>query len=850
MNLELLTSSAQEVVQKAANFAQTNASAQVELVHIYKYLIHEETLDTLIQQANINVSAIDKIIDETIQSMAKTSNNQLQFSYKAIQVFDNAEKMMKSFNDSYVGCALILIASLDSDDSFIQKVKSFFPSVEQLKQLEKSRRNGVNINDESSDQQVDALGKYGRNLVDDVKKGRIDPVIGRDDEIRRVIEILSRKTKNNPCLIGEPGVGKTAIVEGLAWRIMKGDVPFNLKNKQLIELDLGSLIAGAKYRGEFEERLKGVLKQVEKSNGNIILFIDEIHNLIGAGKTDGAMDAANLLKPMLARGQLHCIGATTFNEYMQYIEKDAALERRFQKINVEQPSVEDTISILRGLKDRFESFHGVHIKDEALVAAATLSDRYITERFLPDKAIDCIDEACASIRVQLDSLPTSLDELNREIMQLQIEETALKKEEDAKSKERANEISQRLASLKEEQTNQMAQWQKEKAHVDHVKQLKNELEQAQLEFTNATNRNDYEAAAKIQYGTIPNIKAQIEAESSIGNTSKLLSEDVDFDLIAKVISSWTGIEVSKLVESEREKLLQLDKAIEQNVKGQESAVRRICDVILRSKAGIQDGNRPLGSFLFLGPTGVGKTEVAKSLAKQLFDDEDYMVRIDMSEYMEKHSVSRLIGAPPGYVGYEQGGQLTEAVRRHPYSIVLFDEVEKAHPDVFNTLLQVLDDGRITDGKGKTVSFTNTIIIMTSNLGAQYAFETDLKERENHYKEEVSHFFRPEFINRIDEIVVFNALTNDVCEQIATKFLMQLAYRLKTKDITLDWDKAVAQRVGALGQDANFGARPMKRYIQDWIETPIAKLIIGQDLTNKTIHIETSGESEYHFTITD
>ena len=681
------------------------------------------------------------------------------------------------------------------------------------------------MNEQNAENQLDALQKYGHDLVEDVKSGKIDPVIGRDEEIRRVIQILSRKTKNNPVLIGEPGVGKTAIVEGIAWRIMNGDVPFGLKEKKLIELDMGALIAGAKYRGEFEERLKAVLNEVKQADGNIILFIDEIHNLVGAGKTEGSMDAANLLKPMLARGELKCIGATTFDEYRKYIEKDAALERRFQKVQVDEPSVEDTISILRGLKDRFESYHGVQILDEAIIAAATLSNRYITDRFLPDKAIDLVDEACASLRVEMDSMPTELDELMRRIMQLEIEETALKKETDAKTLQRLEELRRELADLKEEKEIKYNQWQQEKHKLDEAKVYKEQLEKARLDFTQAQNEARYEEAAKLQYDTIPTLERKIRESAQNKKEEHMIQEIVDEEQIAKVVSRWTHIEVSKLIETERQKLLHLQDALAQRVIGQDGALELVTEAILRSKAQIQDENRPIGSFLFLGPTGVGKTEVAKALAEQLFDDESKIIRIDMSEYMEKHSVSRLIGAPPGYVGYDEGGQLTEAVRRKPYSIVLLDEVEKAHPDVFNILLQILDDGRITDNKGVTVDFKNTLIIMTSNLGSQYAFDSDKEERNRRYMGEVHKYFKPEFVNRIDEIIVFNALNNEVLIKIADKFLHELAVRLAKKDIALEVTEAAKAKIVELGVDPVFGARPMKRHIQRTIETLIARKMI-------------------------
>ena len=693
-------------------------------------------------------------------------------------------------------------------------------------EAELDRRGNIKMTDQTQENQLDALEKYGRDLVKDVKDGKIDPVIGRDEEIRRVIEILSRKTKNNPVLIGEPGVGKTAIVEGLAWRIMRNDVPLNLKDKRLIELDMGSLIAGAKYRGEFEERLKAVLREVKEADGEIILFIDELHNLVGAGKTEGSMDAANLLKPMLARGELKTIGATTFKEYRNHIEKDAALERRFQRVLVDEPTVEDTISILRGLKDRFESHHGVLILDEAIIAAATLSNRYITDRFLPDKAIDLIDEACASIRVEMNSMPAELDELSRKIMQLEIEEVSLKNETDSKTLERLDNLRKELAELKEEKEIKFSKWEKEKKILDDSKMYREQLEKAKLDFEQAQNEARYEDAAKLQYDTIPNLEKKInEAKNLEGE--RMIQEIVNEELIANIVSRWTHIDVNKLVESERVKLLNLEKILSTRVMGQEKALKLVTESIIRSKAQIKDENRPVGSFLFLGPTGVGKTEVAKSLAEQLFGDETKIVRIDMSEYMEKFSVSRLIGAPPGYVGYEEGGQLTEAIRRKPYSIVLLDEIEKAHPDVFNVLLQIMDDGRITDSKGVTVDFKNTIIIMTSNLGSQYAFEVDETARENHYIDEIEKFFRPEFVNRIDEIIIFNTLTKDVLVKIADKFLNQLKDRLSERDINIEFTKECKNHVVEAGFDPVFGARPMKRHIQRTIETKVAKKIIEE-----------------------
>ena len=735
----------------------------------------------------------------------------------------NAKKWSDEHDESYISVFSVLLALLKNKSSISQRVVSeCHIDLKKLENEEMIRRGGMKMNTQTSENNIEALSKYGRDLVEDVKDGKIDPVIGRDEEIRRVIEILSRKTKNNPVLIGEPGVGKTAIVEGIAWRIMKGDVPLTLKDKKLIELDMGALIAGAKYRGEFEERLKAVLEEVKNANGGIILFIDEIHNLVGAGKTEGSMDAANLLKPMLARGELRCIGATTFDEYRKYIEKDAALERRFQKVMVNEPSVEDTISILRGLKSRFESYHGVKILDEAIIASATLSNRYITDRFLPDKAIDCIDEACAMLRVEMDSMPTVLDELSRKIMQLEIEETALKQEEDKKTQERLAEIVEELKELKTKRDELHAKWMDEKRDLEASKQDKIDLEKAKLELERAQNDARYEEAARLQYQTIPNLEKRIKEASENIKSDSLIQETVNEEMIAKVVSRWSGVEVSRMVESERIKLLHLREALGKRVIGQDEALTLVSDAIMRSKAQIQDENRPIGSFLFLGPTGVGKTEVAKALAEQLFDSESHIIRIDMSEYMEKHSVSRLIGAPPGYVGYDEGGQLSEAVRRNPYSIILFDEVEKAHPDVFNLLLQILDDGRITDNKGVTIDFKNTLLIMTSNLGSEHANDVNPKEG---YMAAVKSFFKPEFINRIDEIIVFNSLNDEMLRKIAHKFMNELVERLKQKDITLEISDRVYENISKYGVDAVYGARPMKRYIQRNIETMIARKII-------------------------
>ncbi len=695
------------------------------------------------------------------------------------------------------------------------------------------------VDNPNPENQYEVLTKYGRDLIQDVKDGKLDPVIGRDEEIRRVVQILSRKTKNNPILIGEPGVGKTAIVEGLAWRIFKNDVPVSLKNKILYELDLGALVAGAKYRGEFEERLKAVLNEIKKSEGNIILFIDEIHQLVGAGKTDGAMDAANLLKPMLARGELHCIGATTLDEYRMYIEKDAALERRFQKVQVNEPDTDDTIAILRGLKDSFESHHGVQITDTAIVGAVHMSQRYITDRFLPDKAIDLIDEACASVRMEIDSLPEELDVITREKNRLEMERISIEKEDQNDDNEkRLNEIKGRIASLDEKMIGLRDQWKEEKKALDHIKDLKDQKVKLEALKDKYETEGNLEEASKIKYETLPQIHKEITAFQSKESEDALLQEKVTVDTISEVIARWTGIPMNKLMESEREKLLHLNEILKQRVIGQDEAIEKVSDAILRSRAGINDENRPIGSFLFLGPTGVGKTEVAKSLAEQLFDSEKNIVRIDMSEYMEKFSVSRLLGAPPGYVGYEEGGQLSEAVRRAPYSIVLLDEIEKAHPEVFNILLQVLDDGRITDSKGNVISFKNTIIIMTSNIGSQYLLQGNNEETRLLVENELKQHFKPEFLNRIDETVMFNSLDHQVVYQIIDKFISQLAQRLQEQKISITVNQRAKEEIAKEGFDPTFGARPLKRFIQSHIETLIAKeLIQGSIQKGQSIEID-------------
>ena len=847
MNYEKMSEKLQQILMRAVEICKSYGHANVDTIQMLKAIFEDEVLDGLFKRLNIDKREALALIDEEMNRIARVSNTNPQLTQEVARSFDEAEKWAAQHEETYLSVASVWIA-LMFNRSYISKqlVKKFNLKEEQCKEEELKRRGGMKMDSPNAENNVEALSKYGRDLVEEVKNGKIDPIIGRDDEIRRVIQILSRKTKNNPVLIGEPGVGKTAVVEGIAWRIMKGDVPQSLKEKKLIELDMGALIAGAKYRGEFEERLKAVLEEVKNAQGGIILFIDEIHNLVGAGKTEGSMDAANLLKPMLARGELRCIGATTFDEYRKYIEKDKALERRFQRVMVQEPTVEDTISILRGLKDRFESYHGVKILDEAIIAAATLSNRYITDRFLPDKAIDLVDEACATLRVEMESMPQELDELQRKIMQLQIEETALKQEEDHKAVERREDIQQELAQLQSQRDELYTKWEDEKAQLQESKDAKVKLERARLDLEQAQNEARYEDAARLQYGVIPQLEAQIRKEAELQKEDALIQETVNEETIAKIVSKWTGIEVTRLVESERKKLLGLKDALAKRVIGQDQALELVTDAILRSKAQIQDENRPIGSFLFLGPTGVGKTEVAKALAEQLFDSETHIVRIDMSEYMEKHSVARLIGAPPGYVGYDEGGQLTEAVRRNPYSIVLFDEVEKAHPDVFNVLLQILDDGRITDSKGVTVDFKNTLLIMTSNLGSQYAFEQD--EREEKYMAEVKRYFKPEFINRIDEIIVFNALNEDMQAKIAHKFMNELIERLEKKDIHLQVSDDVYRLIATQGVDPVYGARPMKRYIQRSIETLIARKIIeGGAGKEDVIHLDVR-DGEYQVTI--
>ena len=847
MNAEKFTQKSVDVIRKAQSIAVMMSNQVIEPVHILAGLVKQDggLIPQLLKKMNIDTDIFGQEVDRKISALPKVTgsgrSNEVGITADCDRMLNSAEKIASDMKDEFISVEHIMLALIDCKDRDVsQLMKNFAITKENFLSALMSVRGNTRVTSENPEDTYDVLTKYGQELVDLARRNKLDPVIGRDSEIRNVIRILSRKTKNNPVLIGEPGVGKTAIAEGLALRIVAGDVPDSLKDRKVFSLDMGALGAGAKYRGEFEERLKAVLNEIKNSNGQILLFIDELHTIVGAGKSDGAMDAGNLLKPMLARGELHCIGATTLNEYRQYIEKDPALERRFQPVMVDEPTVEDTISILRGLKERYEVFHGVKINDNALISAAVLSNRYITDRFLPDKAIDLIDEACATIRTEMDSMPTELDEISRKIVQLEIEEAALKKENDNISQEHLAEIQKELAELRDKFSGMKAKWENEKSDISAVQKLREEIESVSKDIDKAEREYDLNKAAELKYGKLPQLRKELseleqKAEKDIGD-DRLLRDKVTEDEIAKIVCRWTGIPVSKLMEGEKEKVLGLEGLLHKRVIGQDEAVTKVSEAILRSRAGIQNPDRPIGSFLFLGPTGVGKTELAKALSEILFDDERNMIRIDMSEYMEKFSVSRLIGAPPGYVGYDEGGQLTEAVRRKPYSVVLFDEIEKAHPDVFNILLQVLDDGRITDSQGRTVDFKNTIIILTSNLGSPYILEgidengniTD--EARGQVEALLKQQFRPEFLNRLDEIIFYKPLAKTEIIKIVDLMLADLQKRLDDKHLRINVSDAAKHYIVEHGYDPNFGARPLRRFIQSRVETIAAKKIIGGNLS--------------------
>jgi ATP-dependent Clp protease ATP-binding subunit ClpB len=855
MRLDKFTLRGQEAIQAGIELAERNQNQQVEPEHVLCAMLEqpEGIVRPLLGKLGANVQVVLNDCQAAVGRFPRVQGGQQYFSPRLTQIFTAAQKQAEKMQDEYISTEHLLLAIADDKDGEGGKIlRQHAVTRDDLLKVIEQTRGGTRITDQNAESNYQALAKYARDLTDLARRGKLDPVIGRDDEIRRTIQVLSRRTKNNPVLIGEPGVGKTAIVEGLAQRIISGDVPETLRNKRLVGLDLGSMLAGAKYRGEFEDRLKAVLKEIENAQGQIILFIDELHTLVGAGAAEGAIDASNMLKPALARGELRCVGATTLNEYKKYIEKDAALERRFQQIYVGEPTVEDTIAILRGLKERYEVHHGVRIKDSAIVAAATLSNRYITDRFLPDKAIDLIDEAASRLRIEIDSLPQEIDQVEREIMQLEIERQALQREEDARSKARLHEIEQRIADLKEKSSGMKAKWQSEKEAIERMRTAKAELEQLRMQLDQARNAGDLARASEIQYGTIPELERKLEAEQAklaqIQVDGVTLKEEVDEEDVAQVVAKWTGVPVSKMLEGEMQKLLTMEDRLRQRVIGQDEALEAVANAVRRARAGLQDPNRPVGSFIFLGPTGVGKTETARALAEFLFDDEHAMIRLDMSEYMEKHAVARMIGAPPGYVGYEEGGQLTEAVRRRPYSVVLFDEIEKAHSDVFNVLLQILDDGRLTDSKGRTVDFKNTVLIMTSNLGSREIQE--VSEDEKQVREAVTlvlrEHFKPEFLNRIDDIVIFHRLSREQITKIIDVQLERLRNMLHERNISLALDDSARELLAREGYDPNFGARPLKRAIQTFIQNPMAmKLLRGEILPGQTVQVSArDGEMEF------